>query len=104
MPPTARLLILSDVHYASDAEKVRRNFEANAVGHRLQRWCLKAYRHFIWMRDPFAHNHLLDQVLAHPAAPDWVVANGDFSCDSAFVGVSDPAARQSALECLSKLR
>jgi hypothetical protein len=32
------------------------------------------------------------------------VANGDYSCDSGFVGVSDPAAFQSAQECLGKLR
>src|SRR5207247_922891 len=33
-----------------------------------------------------------------------VVANGDYSCDSAFVGVSDEAAFQSAAECVAKLR
>ncbi len=98
------LLILSDVHYASDAEKTRSNFEARAVANRFQRWALKKYRHYIWMRDPFAHNHLLDQVLAHPAPADRVIANGDYSCDSAFIGVADAAARQSALECLTKLR
>jgi hypothetical protein len=43
-------------------------------------------------------------VLNPPFEPDWVVANGDFSCDSAFVGVSDDAALQSARECLGKLR
>jgi hypothetical protein len=35
---------------------------------------------------------------------DYLVANGDYSCDSGFVGVSDPAAFQSAKECLHKLR
>jgi len=33
-----------------------------------------------------------------------VVANGDYSCDSAFVGVGDEAAFQSAAECVAKLR
>ena len=32
------------------------------------------------------------------------MANGDYSCNSGFVGVSDPAAGQSAQECLGKLR
>src|SRR5690606_24730955 len=36
--------------------------------------------------------------------PNLAIANGDYSCDSAFIGVADPAARQSAHECLSKLR
>jgi hypothetical protein len=33
-----------------------------------------------------------------------VVANGDYSCDSIFVGLSDDAAFESANECLGKLR
>ncbi|HYE31472.1 MAG TPA: hypothetical protein VEH27_08595, partial [Methylomirabilota bacterium] len=65
---------------------------------------VKLFRHYIWLRDPFAHNHLLDAVLAHPGHPDLVVANGDFSCDSGFIGVSEPAAQQSAREALQKLR
>ena len=35
---------------------------------------------------------------------DRVIASGDFSCDSAFVGVSDVAARESALACPGRLR
>jgi hypothetical protein len=49
-------------------------------------------------------NHLLDQFLAHPNRADLVIANGDYSCDSAFLGLSDDAALQSARECLGKLR
>ena len=33
-----------------------------------------------------------------------MVANGDYSCDSIFVGLSDDAAFESASECLGKLR
>ena len=33
-----------------------------------------------------------------------MIANGDYSCDSAFVGVSDDAACQSVRECLGELR
>jgi hypothetical protein len=42
--------------------------------------------------------------LEQAEAPDLVVANGDFSCDTAFVGVSDSAALASARECLGLLR
>ncbi|MEW6155808.1 MAG: hypothetical protein AB1813_00135 [Verrucomicrobiota bacterium] len=56
------------------------------------------------MRDPFAHNHLLDRFLNEAPPVDRVIANGDFSCDSAFVGVCDAAAFASAEECLHKLR
>ena len=38
------------------------------------------------------------------AAFDYVIANGDYSCNTAFVGLSDDAACQSARECLGKLR
>jgi len=65
---------------------------------------VKLYRHFFWQRDAFAHNHLLDVFLNQVPTPDYVVANGDYSCDSAFIGVSDPAAYASAEECLQNLR
>jgi calcineurin-like phosphoesterase family protein len=65
---------------------------------------VRLYRHYFWQRNAFAHNHLLDLFLSKPAKPDLVIANGDYSCDSAFVGVSDPAAFASAAECLEKLR
>jgi hypothetical protein len=64
----------------------------------------KAYRHYLWLRDPLAHNHLLDRFIQEMAAADWVVANGDYSCDSGFVGVCDDAACASAAVCLSRLR
>ncbi|HUR46360.1 MAG TPA: hypothetical protein VMZ27_10840, partial [Candidatus Saccharimonadales bacterium] len=62
------------------------------------------YRHFVWLRDPFAHNHLLDNFLEQTRGSDFAMANGDYSCDSAFIGVSDDAACASAMECLGKLR
>jgi hypothetical protein len=62
------------------------------------------YRKHFWQRDPFAHNHLLDQFIGACRESDLVVANGDYSCDSAAIGVADEAARASARECLTKLR
>lgn len=99
-----RFLICSDIHYASDLEKQRGSYEINAISSPFQRLLVRFYRHYVWLRNPFGHNHLLDRVLNPPFEPDWVVANGDYSCDSAFVGVSDPAAFASARECLSALR
>ena len=98
------ILILSDIHYASDAEKRRRGHEARIIANPLLRRAVKVYRHYIWLRDPFAHNHLLDEFLARADAPDVVVTNGDYSCDTEFIGVCDDAAFESARECLAKLR
>jgi len=56
------------------------------------------------MRHPFSHNHLLERFLEKADRFDYVVANGDYSCNSAFVGMCDEAAYQSAAECLGKLR
>jgi hypothetical protein len=99
-----QLLICSDIHYASEAEKKRVHYELNIIPNPLQRLLVRFYRHYFWLRDPFAHNALLDRVLKTPIEPDLAVANGDYSCDSAFIGVTDLAARQSASECLGKLR
>jgi hypothetical protein len=41
--------------------------------------------------------------IRNPSLP-LVIANGDYSCDSAFVGVSDDAAFASAQQCLEALR
>lgn len=98
------ILIASDIHYASDEEKARTDYECTAIHNPFLRGLVRFYRYFIWLRDPFAHNHLLEHVLHPPFEPDLVVANGDFSCDSAFIGVGDTAARKSAAECLGKLR
>ncbi len=73
------------------------------LGDPLLRWFVRGHRHFVWKRDPLNQNHLLDGFLA-TVRVDLVVANGDYSCNSAFVGVSDDAACQSASECLGKLR
>ena len=98
------ILIVSDIHYAGAAEQTRRDFEWRSIARPWLRLLAKQYYRHIWMRDPFAHNGQLDRFLSHPESPDCVIANGDFSCDSAFVGVSDDAAFASAQECLVKLR
>ena len=105
MPRATTLAILSDVHYASAAEQARGDdYELTGVTHPLLRIFLKVHHRFFWLHRQLHHNHLLDQFLAQVPATDRVIANGDFSCDTGFVGVSDDAACQSARESLGKLR
>jgi hypothetical protein len=85
-------------------EKRRRGHEARIIPNPLLRRAVSAYRHYIWLRDPFAHNHLLDDFLAQAGSPDAVVTNGDYSCDTEFIGVCDDASFESASQSLNKLR
>lgn len=105
MSRTFALAILSDVHYAAAREQERgSDYEFQSIPNPMLRVLLKSYRHLIWLRDPLAHNHLLDEFLECVGEVDYVIANGDFSCNSGFVGMSDDAAFESASECLKKLR
>lgn len=105
MADTLTLGLLSDIHYAGAAEQARgQDYELQGLTSRWIRFLLRNYRHWVWMRHPFGRNHLLDAFLAHAEEFDFVVANGDYSCNSAFIGVGDEAACQSAGECLGKLR
>ncbi|MBN2505290.1 MAG: hypothetical protein JXQ71_01210 [Verrucomicrobia bacterium] len=103
-PSPFRIAIVSDIHYASRAEQQRPDYASAGIESPVGRRLLQLYRRHLWLRDPFAHNHLLEQFMARVGDPDLVVANGDYSCDSAFVGVSDDAACLSAAECLHSLR
>jgi hypothetical protein len=105
MESRCRLGIVSDIHYASAAEQARGSeYESVAIPNPLLRLAVRLYRRFIWLHQPFQKNHLLDAFIEQAQNLDYVVANGDYSCDSRFIGVSDDAARQSARECLDKLR
>ena len=102
---TCTLGILSDIHYTSAAEQARGNdYELRDIANPLVRAFAAAFRRFVWWREPLTRNCLLDQFLQQANAFDYVIANGDYSCDSAFLGLSDDAACQSARECLDKLR
>ena len=104
MPSRHRVAILSDVHYASAAEQARGDdYETRGVAPRWRRLALRAYRDYIWLRHPLRHNHLLDRFLSEAGDADFAVANGDYTCDSAFVGVVDDAAAASVRECLGKI-
>jgi hypothetical protein len=104
MSNTIRLAVISDIHYAGPAEAARRKTMFRPIRNPLRCWFVKQYRRWIWLRDPFGHNHLLDRFLTEVDAPDLVVANGDYSCDSAYIGVMDDAAFDSASLCIGKLR
>jgi len=99
------LAIVSDIHYASAAEQARGNdYELQHIANPFLRLLAAWHRHFIWQRHPFGQNHLLDQFIAQADCCDYVIANGDYCCNSAGLGVSDDAAFESARECLAKLR
>jgi hypothetical protein len=105
MSRTVRLGLVSDIHYASAAEQARgMDYEYRGISNPLLRVALRAYRRYIWLNEPMRQNHLLDRFIEQAGECDWVIANGDYTCDSAFLGVSDPAACQSVRECLGKLR
>ena len=105
MSRTCTLAIVSDIHYASAAEQARGNdYELQQIANSFLRLLAAGQRHFIWQRDPFGQNHLLDQFLAQVDHCDYLIANGDYCCNSAGIGVSDDATFDSARECLAKLR
>jgi hypothetical protein len=105
MSRSIRIGIISDIHYASKAEQARGgDFELACVPNPLLRLFVRFYRHCIWLRDPMQKNYLLDKFLETDSRFDYLVANGDYSCDSAYAGLSDDAAFQSASECVQKLR
>src|ERR1035438_6545511 len=104
-PGDVTVAILSDIHYAGAAERARgEEYEFRPIANPLLRAALRAYRHLVWIRHPLDQGRQLDRFLAEVQPVDYLVANGDYSCDIAFVGVSDPATFQSAQECLGRLR
>jgi hypothetical protein len=98
------LLVVSDLHFAGPREQTRRGHEARVMPNAVARGFARLWRHHCWLRDPFAHNDKLGRIIAANPAPDLVVANGDFTIDSAYVGVSDDAALESAALALGELR
>jgi hypothetical protein len=100
----ARVLILSDPHHAGPAEQARRGYELACAPNWPVRQLITAYRGYYWLRDPLGNGRFLAEFLRRAPDADFVVANGDYSADSAFIGVADDAAFASAQECLAQLR
>ena len=96
--------ILSDIHYAGPGAQARGDaYETMGLG-LVARILLRGYRRYVWLHEPLRKNYLLDRFLEHAGGWDCVIANGDYSCDSVFTGLSDDAALESARLCLDKLR
>ena len=105
MPGSFTLAILSDLHYAGPAEQARgEDYEYRDIRNPVLRTAFRGYRHFIWMRHPLRQAPQLDRFLREVGPVDHMIANGDYSCSTAFVGLSDDAAFQSATECIGKMR
>lgn len=100
-----RLAILSDIHYAGPREQAEGDdYEHRVITNPFLRFALRQYRRHIWLRYPLQQNGQLDRFLAEVSETDCVVANGDYSCNTAAVGLSDDAALESAQACVGKLR
>ncbi len=99
------LALLSDVHHAGPREQaVGDDFELRDVTNPLLRFALRQYRRQIWLRYPLRQNGQLDRFLAATTAADYVIANGDYSCDIGACGLSDEGALESAQAFAGKLR
>lgn len=98
------LVVVSDIHYAGPTEQTRRGFEWRSIPNPIHRVIAQTYRSLIWLRDPMAHNGQLDKFLAVAGEPDLVVCNGDYSVDTAFVGLADDGVRETVSHCLNVLR
>jgi hypothetical protein len=102
-PQDQTLVILSDIHYASEAEKAKGCHHDQQIRNPLARLLAKSFD-YLWQRDVFAHNHWLDLFLRQAGEPDWVVAVGDYSAGASLYGISDDASLASARQCLGLLR
>ncbi len=99
-----RILVVTDIHYASNAEKERGDYESRTVSNPLLRLLLKQYRRWFWRRDNFGWNHFLNQFIEKAGEADWIIGNGDYCCDSGFIGVADDPSFLSAQICIQRLR
>ncbi len=109
MPDTntqpVKLLIVSDIHYAGPRESARgSDYELTVIRQPLVRLLARALRHWFWMRDPLARSPQLEVFLSKTEPADLVVVNGDNILDTGFIGLADPAGRESAEKCIGKLR
>lgn len=100
-----QIALLSDIHYAGPTERTAGDdYETCAIEPLLLRCALRLYREHVWLRYPLRQNPQLDRFLAGVGRVDYVIANGDYACNVAGVGLCDDGALESAQECLGKLR
>ncbi|HEX5221797.1 MAG TPA: metallophosphoesterase [Verrucomicrobiae bacterium] len=100
-----QIAVLSDIHYAGPREQAEGDdYETRVIANPFLRFALRLYREHIWLRYPLRQNGQLDRFIAAVPAVDYVIANGDYSCNTSAVGLSDDAAMESAQLCIGKLR
>jgi hypothetical protein len=105
MARSLKIVIVSDIHYASPAEQARGDdYEINGINNPLLRAFVQLHRRYVWKHHPLQQNHIFHNFLEQVHDADYLIANGDYSCNSAFVGVSDDAAFESVRQCLAKFR
>jgi hypothetical protein len=105
MSRTFRVAILSDIHYAGPQERAAGDdYELQAIPSSQLRFVLRQYRNHIWLRAPLQQYGQLERFLAEVPEVDYAIANGDYSCDVAAIGLANDAALESTQECLGKLR
>ena len=95
---------MSDFHWAGPAEQARSGHETRVIKNPALRWAASAWRRWVWLAEPHRHNDRVQAICDRAGPVDRVLANGDFTLDSGFVGASDPAALASSAECLAVLR
>jgi len=99
------IAVVSDIHYAGPREQAEGDdYETRVIENRLLRLLLGLYRKHVWLRYPLRQNGQLDRFLTAVHEVDYAIANGDYSCNTAAVGLSDDAAMESAQACIGKLR
>lgn len=99
------LAVVSDIHYAGPGEQAEGDdYESRAIANPALRFAWRLYREHIWLRHPLHQNGQLDRFLAAVPEVDYVIANGDYCCNTAAVGLSAEAAMESARICVGQLR
>jgi hypothetical protein len=99
------IAVVSDIHYAGPREQAEGDdYETRVIANPFLRFTLRLYRKHIWLRYPLRQNGQLDRFIDAVPDVDYVVANGDYSCNTSAVGLSDGAAMESAQACIGKLR
>ena len=105
MSRPSTIAVLSDIHYAGPREQAEGDdYETRVIDNPFLRFALRLYREHIWLRYPLRQNGQLDRFIAAVPEVDYVIANGDYSCNTSAVGLSDDAAMESAQLCIGKLR
>lgn len=100
-----RIAILSDVHYAGPTEGAEGDdYEHRVIKNPIIRFLLRQYRLNVWLRHPLRQNGQLDRFIADVPEVDYAIANGDYACNTAALGLSADGAMESASECIGKLR